>query len=217
MRVQATQWYNSFGQACIAQKLGPLIFASNENRAAWQTAGLRLQPAQSQVSLCPDDVAANAENGFAQGIGAVDVSALNTDPAVLAKELSTGTTGIPGLDSRTSTGNEGFEEAAQLLVGPITGKASSFSRNLYESLALLPGIEKLGEVTTQTGRIGLGFAADTFSGRSTIVVDPNTGQLLESRNVPIRGAETLFSFPLQQSLVSAPKVGAPTELRQGSD
>jgi hypothetical protein len=194
VRAVSTQWYNNFGQTCVSETLSPVQFESNANRVAWQSAGLSDRPTERPLTSCPNYVGANARNGFSGGIGAVNVSTLTSDPVLLAKELSTGTTGIPGLDQHAPTGNQGFEEALQLLVGPITGKPASFSAEIYQALALIPGIDKLGETTTHTGEAGLGFTADTYSGKSTIIVDPNTGKLLEAQNVPLRAANAAFNL-----------------------
>jgi hypothetical protein len=92
-------------------------------------------------------------------------------------------------------GNQGFEEAVSLLTGPITGRPASFGLELYTVIALMLGIDKLGKVTTSSGQVGLGFAADTFSGRVAIVVDPSNGKLLEVQNNSIRALESELAGP----------------------
>ena len=162
VRVTSTEWYNSIGQACVSLRPGPITFTSSgANQAAWRKAGLRTRFA-APLAVCPDRVAANALNGFAQGIGAVDVSSLTSDPALPAAQLQSGGTGIPGLDQGAKTGNQGFEEAVALLTGPITGKPASFGATFYKAIALIPGIQKLGTTAARTGQVGLGFAGDTF-------------------------------------------------------
>jgi hypothetical protein len=108
----------------------------------------------------------------------------------LARELTNGTTGIAALDQLHGSESQSvaFERAEILLVGPRTGATPAFRAALYNALALIPGIEKLGDVTTHTGAMGLGFAADTAGGRSAIVVNPMTGALLEVRNIPDENA-----------------------------
>ena len=117
--------------------------------------------------------------------GIINVSSLPTDPSVLARELSTGTTGVPSLDQITipGGGNAGFERAADLLVGPTTGATPAFTSALFRALALIPDIKALGQATTHSGASGLGFSGDSTTGQSIIVVDPSTGALLEVRNL----------------------------------
>jgi hypothetical protein len=205
--VTSTQWYNGVGQACVTLRFGSLHFATRANQAAWQTAGLRTRVA-APVALCPDWEAANAFNGFAAGIGAVNVSALSSDPSLLARQLQAGTTGIPGLDQDASTGNQGFEEAVSLLTGPITGKPASFSAEIYKALALIPGIQKLGTTTTHSGQSGLGFAGATFLGRVVIVVDPNTGKLLEVQNGSARALASVLNTPSLTTALYPPGTNA---------
>jgi hypothetical protein len=211
--VTSTEWYNSIGQACVTYRLGSITFATSANRVAWRTAGLLTRVA-APLSACPDWVAANAFNGFAQGIGAVDVSSLTSDSSLLATQLQSGTTGIPGLDQGAATGNQGFEEAVALLTGPITGKPASFSAELYKAIALIPGIQKLGETTTHSGQAGLGFAATTFSGRVVIVIDPNTGKLLEVQNGSVRAFPSVLNAPSLTSAFYSPRANP---LQQGLD
>ena len=181
-----SQWTDRFGDSCISATSSPAQFASPANQAAWKAAGVldspTDQPATSCVtvseSLIPSD-AASASGGI------IDVSALPTDPSVLAHELSTGTTGVAGLDqmSLPSGENAGFERAANLLVGPTAGGSPAFSSALFKALALMPDVSALGSTTTHSGASGLGFSGDSGSGKSVIVVDQATGALLEARNL----------------------------------
>jgi len=114
----------------------------------------------------------------------MDVSSLPTDPADLAKELNDGTTGIPALDgliSDKAAPNMAFQRAAMLLIGPLVGGTSQFDAVLYQAIAMLPRVTALGPMTTQKGQTGEGFASGPGSGQSTVVVDPETGALLEVR------------------------------------
>ncbi len=186
--VTDTQWSDSFGQACISSSSGPARFASSAAKTSWLSSGLSASPTGQPVAGCPNFVSADDANGFAAGIGAVDVSTLPRSPSALARELRTATTGIEGLDQSPPGGDGGFEQAVALLIGPLTGTTPSFDAELYRALALLPGIEQLGPTTTQSGATGLGFSAGSGPDRSIIVVDPATGALLEARNVRTRTA-----------------------------
>jgi hypothetical protein len=50
-------------------------------------------------------------------------------------------------------------------------------------MALLPGVTSLGTSTTHDGQSGVGFGVASQVGESAILVDPDTGQLLEIRNM----------------------------------
>jgi hypothetical protein len=180
------EWSNVSGQSCESATSTPAQFASPANQAAWQAAGLLNIPTRQPNTSCTTTVGATAANGKGYGSGVINVSALPTDPAVLARDLIQGTTGIDGLDGTSSGDNQNaaFERAAVLLIGPTVGTTPAFSSALYNALATLPGISLLGEMTTHTGTTGLGFSASTATGPCTIIVDPSNGSLLEVRNVP---------------------------------
>jgi hypothetical protein len=79
--------------------------------------------------------------------------------------------------------NAGFERAANLLVGPTAGSSPAFTSALFKALALIPDVSALGSTTTHSGASGLGFSGDSETGKSVIVVDPETGALLEAKNL----------------------------------
>jgi hypothetical protein len=162
--VTDTQWSDNFGQACISSSSGPARFSSDADERAWLSTGLSDTPTGQPVASCPSFVSADATNGFASGIGAVDGSTLPRNPSALARELRTATTGIAGLDQSPPGSSGGFERAVTLLIGPVTGTTPSFDAAVYRALALLPGIDQLGPTRTQSGATGLGFSAG--SGRT---------------------------------------------------
>jgi hypothetical protein len=185
----STTWSDNFGSSCFSAVFGPLRFASAEGAAAWRSIGLSVAPTERQPILgCNGGLSeANEGNGLALGLGGVvNVAGLPTNASALANELIAGTTGVPGID-QYGEGSKypGFERLIALLVGPVTGATPAFNAALYNALARFPGVHGLGETTTHTGSTGLGFTAVTgySSGSSTIVVDPNTGALLEAQNI----------------------------------
>ena len=181
-----TEWSNDTGQSCTLATTAPTQFASGENQAAWEAAGLRDNPQTQPITGCLEASGATAANGLGLGIGAIDAASLTTDPTQLANELTAGTTGMQGLDQIASDEpgvNVGFERAAALLVGPTTGVTPAFRSALYQALALIPGIHDLGNVDTHSVRSGVGFSASWINGVTELVVDPSTGSLLEARNV----------------------------------
>jgi len=178
------QWTDEYGDTCISATSTPAQFATSANQAAWKAAGVlnspKGQPDTSCVTISPSPFGSPTEHG-----GIIDVSHLPTDPSVLAHQLSTGTTGIAGLDqlSLPKGENPGFDRAVYLLVSPTQGVTPEFTSALYSALALIPGIDILGDMTTHSGATGVAFAGDSTIGRSVIVVDPTNGVLLEARNI----------------------------------
>jgi hypothetical protein len=194
------EWSNSMGESCASATTSPAQFASPANARAWHAAGLLDLPKSQPVVSCASVDGATAANGLGRGNGVISVSGLPTDPSILARELETGTTGIAGIDQMSSFNQDmGFERAAILLIGPTTGASPAFESALYSALAMLPGVESIGTVTTHSGTSGLGFAADSELGQSAIVVDTSNGALLEARNIqdPIAftGLESAYVAP----------------------
>jgi hypothetical protein len=185
----STTWSDNYGDTCFSVAFGTLRFASAESAATWRSVGLSVTPTEQQPILgCDGGLSgANQSNGLALGVGGVvNVSKLPTNAPILAGELIAGTTGVPGID-QFGEGSKypGFQRIMALLVGPVTGATPAFNAALYKALALFPGVHALGETTTHTGSIGLGFTAVAGypGGSSMIVVDPNTGALLEAQSI----------------------------------
>jgi hypothetical protein len=196
-----TQWSDNFGQTCSITNFGQAQFVSPANQAAWNAVGLSNTPTQQSANTprgrtasgCVDGSAANASNGggLAHGGGVTDVSSLSRDPTTLAHELTSGTTGMVGIDQLAILPgqNPGFARVVPLLVGPLTGTSPALNAAIFKALALMPGVRALGETTTHTGTTGLGFDAPGSSPASNIaiVVDQGTGALLEARNIGVYG------------------------------
>ena len=181
------EWSNTHSTTCTESAFSPAHFAAPANQQAWVAAGLLVQPATPAISCTSFSGSQYSTAGGAvgEGAGAFDISSLPTDPTRLAHELETGTTGISGLDQLPSgvAGNDpGFARSMVLLVGPTVGGSPSFWSALLNALATMHGVSAMGSVTTQTGKSGLGFSAQTGIGQSVIVLSPSTGGLLEARN-----------------------------------
>jgi len=181
------KWSTATGQTCTTLTARPAQFASPSGQAAWVGLGLRIIPQPAAASQCLEGGAGAMPPDAITGAGQlIDVSSLPSDPATLARELQSGTTGIPVLDqllADLAAPNPGFQRAAMLLIGPTTGDTPQFESTLYQAIALLPGVTALGPMTTHDGASGQGFASGPGSGQSTIVVDPTSGQLLEVRGL----------------------------------
>jgi hypothetical protein len=195
-----TQWSNDFGESCWTTVIGAATFSSPTNKAAWEAAGFPDTPTNSNDGTCATASGANVANG--QGGGVVNVASLPTDPATLAHELQTGTTGIEEIDAGSgppSDPSAGLARAALLLLGPTTGSSPSLTAVIYRALALMPSITQLGEVTTHSGQSGLGFASNSPDfGERAIIVDPSTGQLLELRNLTTLTPSEAMSMAVEQ-------------------
>jgi hypothetical protein len=91
----------------------------------------------------------------------------------------------------------------------LSGSSPALHGAIFKALALMPGVRALGETTTHTGATGLGFDAPVNSPTANIaiVVDPQTGALLEARNLGIDlgtdplslGSFTTPAFPASQN------------------
>jgi hypothetical protein len=114
------------------------------------------------------------------------VAQLPTDPAALAQVIETGTTGISALD-QPGPGNQNltpFGRAVVLLVGPTLGGTPALWSALLRAMATMPGVALLGTETTHSGATGVALAGQTGGGnRTTIILSPSTGALLEARSL----------------------------------
>jgi hypothetical protein len=219
-------WSNTTGTTCTSQRFGTATFASPVNAQAWAAIGLIVTPFGQPATGCVAGIEA-ASGGGLTAMTPIDVSRLTHDPAVLAQELQLGTTGVPSIDQRgkfaTTSPSQSETEAllqqvafgrlVALVVGPTTGAWSGYHRELLQTMARLPGIVSLGRTAAHSGKAGVGFTAGSnvvlnpANGAVTnkvkspvVILDPETGGLLEARN---------FSIPV---LVNAAQdfVGSPT-------
>ena len=192
-------WSNSTS-VCNSQQYGTATFASPVNARAWQAIGLGSTPANQPTTDCASRVVASLETG-GSSLATTDVSSITHDPATLATQLQEGTTGIQPLDHdpyplQADPANvAAFIRLSILLVGPTTGQWSGFGQEMLKTMALLPGVTSLGEMTSHSGAQGLAFTA-TNVGKApdphilsgyvtppTVILDPSTGTVLEARNM----------------------------------
>lgn len=173
------EWTNTTGTECVAEASGPATFASSVNKAAWMASGFLARPNRALLAgpNCMYD-------DLLLGPSVINVAGLSTDPQVLARDLEDGTLGIPSLD-QVGGKSGALDRATTILLGPTIGATPAFNAALLRAVALVPGIQALGQLTTQQGKVGLGFTAPGILGPLTIILDPSTGVLLEGRNVDI--------------------------------
>jgi hypothetical protein len=171
-------WASRFNQVCVSITAQPVTFASATNRDAWHALGLRTTPSPNPWTTCTSDGSGPAAPPAQLPI---DASHLSTAPTALAQDLQNGTTGIRSLDSWNIFATTGYERAVALLLGPTTGNTPAVNTALYHALPLIPDVHTLGRMTTHTGATGIGFAAKS-SPFDVLIVNPNTGTLLEVQN-----------------------------------
>jgi hypothetical protein len=173
--VNAEEWANNLSQYCSQQVVTSVAYDTPESQQASSFGAFNL----------PSNPQSECGSGFlgqgSQAPGPLDVAELPTDPAMLAKELETGSTGISALDEPLLTP---FGRAVLLLVGQSLGATTALWSALLRAMATLPGVALLGTETTQSGATGVALAGATGVGyRTTIILSPSTGALLEARNL----------------------------------
>jgi hypothetical protein len=176
LKATIKEWANDLGGSCIVATSGPATFASATDQAAWRSAGMLVNPSGPSTSCA------------LTGSGVIDVSSLTNNPTVLAQELNSGSTGIPGLDQQIASPNAGFDRAVILLIGPTVGATPALDSAVFDAMAKMPGVAFLGQLTTHTGASGVGFSVPSEPGRSVIIVNPSTGALMEAQNIPDQNA-----------------------------
>jgi hypothetical protein len=208
------EWSNSTGAVCTSQEFGTATFPEASSAQAWQNMGLIATPANQPATGC----SAGVEAGPGMTLGPIDVSNVTHDPATLAADLENGTTGIGQIDNYAHGEPPqvvGFLRLTDLLVGPLKGQWSGFGQEMLQTLALIPGIESLGAMTSHSGTLGLGFSMSTqvvlnpTNGAEvstftppTVILDPHDGDILEARK---------FDYPVLGS-AAQDFVGSPTAL-----
>ncbi len=190
------QWSNNFGESCWTATIGDATFASPTNEAAWKRIGLATTPSHSKNGSCGAVSGDNVSNGKSGGV--ISVASLPTDPTTLAHELLTGTTGLACACEQADP-SSGFVLAAEILLGPTIGLTPALTAAVYEALALMPHVQELGQVVTHSGATGLGFTTPSPDGPRTIVVEPDTGQLLELRNITSMVPDMAMDVGISQS------------------
>jgi hypothetical protein len=171
----ADDWANDLSQYCSQQVVTSVAYNSPASQQAWASSGVALPSTQRP----------GCGSGFlgSQAPGTLDAARLPTDPVTLAEALETGTTGIAGLDEPLQSLTP-FGRAVMLLVGPTFGATPALWSALLRAMATMPGVDLLGTETTHSGATGVALAGATGQGhRTTIILSPSTGALLEARNL----------------------------------
>jgi hypothetical protein len=167
-------WSKSDGNVAYGERFGTAQFTSPAAQTAWSAAGLPIQ-----LSGAKQYFTGGGSNGL-------DVASLPVNATALGALIAKGNTGIPEVD-RVSPGPDATgQRVTLLLLGPDIGATPQFYSALYQVLSTVPGVKKLGTVTTHSGQTGEGFALGTSGPANEperIILDPTTGTLLEAQNV----------------------------------
>ena len=151
---------------------GTPFFLSDQDRAQWVAAG------KPEITGSPKDIA----------LGALEPVALPDDPAALYAKLQADTAGY---------GSRRNFEMFTLIGDSLreTNASPAQRAALYAVAAKLPGVDLVGPVRDSTGRSGIAVAMSDLENRvrQMLVFDPDTADLLEEREVTLRGNS--FGYP----------------------
>jgi hypothetical protein len=177
--VNAQNWANDLSQYCSQQVVTSVAYDSPASQQAWTFSGFGL-PSTPHPQCGSGFLGAGGE-----GLGTLDVAQLPTDPVALAQVIESGTTGISALDQPHHFLTP-FGRAVALLVGPTFGATPALWSALLRAMATMPGVALLGTEITHSGATGVALAGATGEGyRTTIILSPSTGALLEARNLVV--------------------------------
>jgi hypothetical protein len=193
-----TQSWANTSATCVQASFSDPHFSSTSLRSAWIASGLSTTPLVSQpTGFCSENtpgggaLAGNPRDGRAkvltQGLGVIDVASLPSQPTTLARELTSGHTRNQMFNEAValhSCADPGFERALLLLRTPLLGATSQFHVALLRALPLMKGVIALGPQRGASGQLGVGFAAGKGPQKASVILNPHTGELEESRNVP---------------------------------
>jgi hypothetical protein len=176
-------WTTASGSGTGSVSWGTPQFSSAAAQAAWDAipgSATDLGPTSGALFSYPQN------SSTFQGI--LDVSQLPTDETALGQEIDKGTTGITAVDSVSAGKDTSFERIGMLLAGPDVGATPQLRSALFQVLSDLPGVSLLGPTATASGQMGTGFGAPSTGGSvSTLIVNPDTGALLELNYAPNTG------------------------------
>ncbi len=180
--VNAEDWANNLSQSCSQQVVTSVAYKNPASQRAWSSGGIGLPSTASPQCV------SGMLGKVSQSAGTLDVAKLPTDPSALAQALRTGTTGLAVLDHPFIGGREltPFGRAVTLLASPTLGATPALWSALLRAMATMPGVALLGTTTAHNGAVGVALAGATGEGyRTTIILSPSTGALLEARNLMV--------------------------------
>jgi hypothetical protein len=162
-------WTDSRGAGRSLLTRGALQYPSVADKSAWNSVAAGRQFASSFQQTVDDPSPSPA-----------DVSGLSTHPAILSRQLARGADGLSThpVDHGPSAV---FERAALLLVAPNRAMTPALESALYKVLAHQRGVTVLGTTTDHSGREGTGISSSSATAVTEVIIDPDTGAVLESQ------------------------------------
>lgn len=192
-RAKSTQevWVGD-DRGLVRNTTGAPVFPTERDRAAWVEAG---RPRLPRASTFEDE------------LGGIERLRIPTDPDALLEYL----------EDRAADGDHG---PAYIFETQIAGYLQEWGVTpaqraaLYEVAARLPGIELLGRRTDPEGRTGIAFAtrAEDRAERVTLIIDPDTGELLAKTSVTLSDSPIPAGTTGSQTFHSPVRVPAIGEL-----
>ncbi len=130
--------------------------------------------------------------GLSDGVD--DWHELSTDPATLLKE-------IPKIYGGTNTA-AGWFQAIDDLLG-TTDAPPAIRTAVYQAVALIPGVQLMGQQTDPAGQSGLGVGYyDNGKLQDELIFDQQTGRLLSHETYDPTGRRTFWNAYLQHQVVN---------------
>ena len=206
-------WAQSNGDVSYREHFGAAQFASPAAQKAWSAAGL---PEQFEQKYMGQGSTVLGTEGTQSA--ALDVAGLPVDATALGSLIDEGNTGIPEIDHVSPGPDATGERVTLLLLGPDIGATPEFYSALYKVLSTVPGVKKLGTLTTHSGQTGVGFALQSSgqdNDQERLIVDPTTGTLLEAQNVVFGenlGAQTTSLYALSLTFEILDRIAEPRTL-----
>jgi hypothetical protein len=187
---QTTETWQGRSGGLVRSTVADPAFPTRRDRRAWIEAGRPRLPGGETFE---------DETG-----GGIERMRLPTDPGELLAEL----------ERDAADGDHGNGYIFTTLIADYLrelGLTPSQRATLYEVAARLPGINLLGPRTDREGRSGTAFASEDDEGRHrvTLIIDPDTGELLARRSVAVPGNPIPAGTVVEDSTFTAPMaVGA---------
>jgi RNA polymerase sigma-70 factor (ECF subfamily) len=173
---ETREWWSTTRLGRIESRVLSVTFPTAAGRALWVALGRpRLGDVPPPTGIAPGPIEIPLDPHV---LSLSQVLALPTDPRELYRRLFASGTALTAI-----------EDVRQLDLNPI---GSSLRAALYRVLAMVPGVQLVGEVPTLTGRVGEAIGADG----EELIIDPRTGTMLGVRNVVTKLDAGLANLPV---------------------
>jgi hypothetical protein len=188
----------------------PVTFAHGTRRL-WIEAGRPkiIQRSPSVTFYRAPKPGSGPEQPIDTGVPLEDLSHLPTDPAALARVIEQKKTGLPSVNADVedpSSPGGAFYAATFILTDQAVGGTPALRSALFTVMAGQKGVKNLGPARTRSGHAGVGLQI-SLNRRAVlrVIVDPATGQILESDSMNSHGLVEGWTEYLSISVVQ--KIG----------